>query len=142
MSDNEQLIWKGSPSQLKNLGPFILCILFSWLIFPVFIAIWLYLKTSSTKFEITNERIIVGRGVLNRITEEVAIYKVVDTEIQEPLLYRLVGLSTVRFFVVGDRTNFAILIDGVKNGQMLRDEVRKYRQPSNSLLNDALINRL
>lgn len=97
----EQIIWKGRPSQLQNLGAYILCAVFSWLVFPIFIAIWLYIKTASTKFEVTNERILVSRGVLNRVTDEIATYKIFDSQMEEPLLYRLVGLATIKFFVVG-----------------------------------------
>jgi hypothetical protein len=28
----EQIIWKGRPSQLQNLGAYILCVVFSWLV--------------------------------------------------------------------------------------------------------------
>jgi hypothetical protein len=138
----ETLIWKGSPSQLQNLGPYILCALFSWLVIPIFIAIWLYIKTSSTKFEITNERILVSRGVLNRITDEIATYKITDSQMEEPLLYRIVGLSTITFFVVGDRTNLSVTLDGIKNARYIGDEVRKYSNNSGSLMNDAIINQL
>ncbi|CAM3867948.1 PH domain-containing protein [Mucilaginibacter galii] len=138
----ETLIWKGSPSQLQNLGAYILCALFSWLVIPIFIAIWLYIKTSCTKFEITNERILVSRGVLNRITDEVSIYKVVDSQMEEPLLYRIVGLATITFFIVGDRTNFSITIDGIKNARYIGDEVRKYMDSSGSIMNDAIINQI
>src|SRR3954463_8493291 len=33
----EETIWRGTASQLKNLGCFILCVLFCWLIVPIFI---------------------------------------------------------------------------------------------------------
>jgi hypothetical protein len=35
----EETIWRGTSSQLKNLGLFILCGLFCWLIVPIFIAL-------------------------------------------------------------------------------------------------------
>jgi uncharacterized membrane protein YdbT with pleckstrin-like domain len=138
----ESVIFKGKPSQWQNLGAYILCVLFCWLVFPVFVAVWLYIKTASTKFEVTNERILVSRGVFNRLTDEIATYKIVDSQMEEPLLYRLVGLSTIKFFVVGDRTNLSITLDGIKNGRAISDEVRKHSHLSGSVMSDAIINHI
>ena len=43
----EETIWRGTASQLKNLGCFILCFLFCWLIVPIFIGLRRYLETKN-----------------------------------------------------------------------------------------------
>ena len=43
----EETIWRGAASQLKNLGCFILCFLFCWLIVPIFIGLRRYLETKN-----------------------------------------------------------------------------------------------
>ncbi|WP_295770669.1 PH domain-containing protein [uncultured Mucilaginibacter sp.] len=136
----ETVIWEGKPSQLMNLGTYILCFLFIWLVFPIFIAIWAYIKTASTKFQITTQRIIISRGVWNRITNEMAIHKVIDTRIVEPLIQRLVGIANLQLFTVGDLTEHVVLIEGIKNSAYLRDEIRKFKGESDSLISDMIIN--
>lgn len=121
----ETTIFKGNPSQITNVGFYILC----FFLLPVFLVglilfIIRYLQTKYTNYEITNERIIEKTGVLSRKTDETELYRVKDIRLDEPFFLRLFGLSTI-YLVTSDKTSHIIKIHGVKNGQQLRNDIRK-----------------
>jgi uncharacterized membrane protein YdbT with pleckstrin-like domain len=119
----ENLIWKGSPSQWINFGTWILCFLFVWLVIPLFIAIWRILVVMNWKWEITNQRIIEEKGVFSKITNELELYRVKDLQLEQPFLLRLVGLSNIRL-TTSDRSHPLILIPAIKNGKNVREDLR------------------
>src|SRR5438094_9872649 len=51
----EETVWRGTSSQWKNFGLYILCALFCWLIVPIFIALARYLQTKNKVYELTTE---------------------------------------------------------------------------------------
>lgn len=44
----EKTVWVGTPSQVVNLGSFILLGLFFWLVIPLFIILWKWLVVRNT----------------------------------------------------------------------------------------------
>ena len=120
----ENVIFKGSPSQVTNFGFYILCvILLPFFGLGLIMFLVRFLKTKFTKFEITDERIIEQTGVLSRKTDETELYRVKDISLEEPFVLRMLGLSTVSL-ITSDRTSPIIKIHGVKNGNDLRKELR------------------
>jgi len=59
----EETVWRGTSSQWKNFGVYILCALFCWLIVPIFIALARYLQTKNKVYELTTERLKITEGV-------------------------------------------------------------------------------
>ncbi|HTM93268.1 MAG TPA: PH domain-containing protein, partial [Flavisolibacter sp.] len=97
----EKIICEVSPSQILNLKSFIYSFLaigiivttaifsgenlvFLALVLPIGYALWKYLQIASTKLKITDERLILREGVLNKTTNETELYRVRDSSIQEP----------------------------------------------------------
>ncbi|MBS0001146.1 MAG: PH domain-containing protein [Cyclobacteriaceae bacterium] len=119
----EKLIWKGHPSQWINFGTYVLCFLFCWLIIPIFIAIWKYLLVRTWTIEITDQRIIEGKGIFSKTTDELELFRVKDLRLEEPFLLRLVGLSNI-LMNTSDRTHPVYLIPAVRNGGSVREELR------------------
>lgn len=120
----ETTLWKGSPSQLKNLGYFLLCGLFFFLVFPLFLLFWRWLQTRCTHYELTTERFIFARGVLNKTTDQLELYRVRDYRFEQPLLLRLFGLGNV-VLVATDRTSHIQLMVAVKDGASLIAQARQ-----------------
>jgi uncharacterized membrane protein YdbT with pleckstrin-like domain len=92
----EQTVWRGSSSQWKNLGVFILCGLFCWLIVPIFIALSRYLQTKNKIYELTTERLKITEGIFNKVTDTLELYRVKDLETRQPFLYRMFGAENVQ----------------------------------------------
>ena len=119
----ENIIWRGTPSQLTNIKCYLLCGLFSWLIIPLFVMFWQYLKTKNSIYEITNERLIIIRGVFNKSTEQIELYRVRDISLEEPFLMRIFGLGNILLITV-DKTIGTIILPAMNNPKKLKDDIR------------------
>jgi uncharacterized membrane protein YdbT with pleckstrin-like domain len=62
----EETVWRGTSSQWKNFGVYILGALFCWLIVPIFIALARYLQTKNKIYELTTERLKITEGVFQQ----------------------------------------------------------------------------
>jgi uncharacterized membrane protein YdbT with pleckstrin-like domain len=85
----EETVWRGTSSQWKNFGVYILCALFCWLIVPIFIALTRYLQTKNKVYELTTERRKITEGVFSKVTDTLELYRVKDLETRQPFLYRM-----------------------------------------------------
>jgi uncharacterized membrane protein YdbT with pleckstrin-like domain len=119
----EETVWRGTSSQLKNLGVFILCVLFCWLIVPIFIGLTRYLKTKNHVFELTNERLKMTEGVFSKVTETLELYRVKDIEILQPFFSRMLGLENIKVNT-SDLTTPVVFLEGIPQKVGLADKLR------------------
>ena len=119
----EKEVWKGSPSQWTNFGIYVFCILFCWLVIPIFIALWKFLVVKTWKIEITDQRLIEEKGVLSKTTDELELYRVKDIRLDQPFILRLVGLSNI-ILVTSDKSHSIVKIPAIKDGKNLREKLR------------------
>src|SRR6201997_4367899 len=120
----EEIVWRGTSSQWKNFGVYLLCGLFCWLVVPIFFALVYYFQTRCKVFELTTQRLKIASGVFTKVTETLELYRVKDIETRQPFFSQLVGIENVQmtttdvsspsFLIeavpssVGSRTNYAI----------------------------------
>jgi uncharacterized membrane protein YdbT with pleckstrin-like domain len=127
----EEIVWRGTSSQWKNFGLYLLCGLFCWLIVPIFIALARYLKTKCKIYELTNERLKTTEGVFSKVTETLELYRVKDLETRQPFLYRLVGVENIHINT-SDLTTPFVLVEAIPSsvgfGDKLRNQVEIIRQ--------------
>ena len=119
----EETIWRGPSSQKKNLGLFILCGLFCWLIVPIFIALARYLQTKNKIYELTSERLKTGEGVFTKTTESLELYRVKDIEVVQPFWYRTLGLENIRI-TTSDISSPLIVIEAIPIEIHFADKLR------------------
>ena len=119
----EQSLWKGSPSQVVNLGTYALCLLLCWLVAPVIYALWRWIDTRLTGYELTSQRLVLRSGVFNRRTEEVELYRVRDSSLDEPLLLRLFGAGNVVIYAT-DSSSPSLVLRAVKGAADVRQKLR------------------
>jgi uncharacterized membrane protein YdbT with pleckstrin-like domain len=119
----EETIWRGTSSQLKNLGVFILCVLFCWLIVPIFIGLTRYLQTKNHVFELTNERLKMTEGIFSKVTETLELYRVKDLEILQPFWSRMLGLENIKVNT-SDMTTPVVFLEGIPRELGLADKLR------------------
>jgi uncharacterized membrane protein YdbT with pleckstrin-like domain len=126
----EETVWRGSSSQWKNLGVFILCGLFCWLIVPIFIALARYLQTKCKIYELTTERLKITEGVFSKVTDTLELYRVKDLETRQPFLHRLVGIENIEINTSDVSTPF-VLVEAIPSsvgfGDKLRNQVEIIR---------------
>jgi len=87
--------------------------------------IWLrfYLKSASTYYQITNQRIKLERGLLSKVQESLELFRIDHFELRKPLAMRLVGRSSLHLFSSdAELENFFIY--AVPNLETLADKLR------------------
>ena len=119
----EEMVWRGTSSQWKNFGVFILCAFFCWLIVPIFIALARYLQTKNKVYELTTERLKTTEGVFSKVTDTLELYRVKDLEKRQPFFYRLVGVENVALNT-SDASSPFILIEASPSSVGLADKIR------------------
>src|SRR5437667_11964057 len=146
----EETIWRGSVSQRKNFGFFVLQVLLATVIViilvltsrssspeirnfspymlillavPIFIAGQRYLQTKCKVYELTSARLKPTEGVFSKITDTLELYRVKDIETRQPFLYRLCGIENV-LLNTSDTSSPLVLAEAVPHCVGLADKIR------------------
>src|SRR5437870_11767818 len=119
----EETVWRGTSSQWKNFGLYILCALFCWLIVPIFIALARYLQTKNKVYELTTERLKITEGVFSKVTDTLELYRVKDIETRQPFFYRLVSVENVQMNT-SDATTPFVFIQAIPSAVALAHNIR------------------
>src|SRR6184192_3952508 len=119
----EETVWRGTSSQWKNFGLYILCALLCWLIVPIFIALARYLQTKCKIYELTTERLKITEGVFSKVTDTLELYRVKDIETRQPFLYRMFGIENVQLNTSDSSSPF-VLIEAIRHQVGLADKIR------------------
>jgi uncharacterized membrane protein YdbT with pleckstrin-like domain len=121
----DEVVWSGSPSQIVNLPVFIVCALLCWLIVPIFIALWKWLVVRSIRYELTTERLKLRDGVLNKVFNEVELYRVRDYRAEQPFYLRPFSLGHV---IMGttDASHPRLTLRAVRNVEHVLELVRRH----------------
>jgi uncharacterized membrane protein YdbT with pleckstrin-like domain len=130
----EVVLFEGTPSQWMNFTTYVMAVLFCWLIFPLFIALYRYLLTRTMKFKITSKRIEMEKGILSISHDETELFRVRDISMKQPFWLRLVGLSTI-ILATSDSSSRYLRIAGIKADKTLmialRDAIEERRAEKN-----------
>lgn len=136
---NEDILWKGSPSQMLNLGKFLVGLLLiagigvggtffppAWaaIVLPLAWMLWEFLKVRCRVFELTTERLRIYTGVLNQTIDEIELYRVKDTTMERPFWLRMFGLSSL-FLDTSDRSHPKVELEAISDAVNLRETLRK-----------------
>jgi uncharacterized membrane protein YdbT with pleckstrin-like domain len=142
----ENVIWRGTPSQWTNFGAYFMCLLLTagvvaayiyisprqpmillGLIVPAIWALSRWIATRCHRYEITSERIKITTGLLSRHTNELELYRVRDYTVVEPIWLRMVGCGNV-LLTGADRTTPEITLRAVPHASALKDQIRMHTE--------------
>jgi len=118
----EEIDWRGTSSQWKNFGVYVLCGLLCWLIVPIFFALARFLQTKCKVFELTTERLKMTSGVFTKVTETLELYRVKDIETRQPFFSRMVGIENVKMTTT-DASSPLVLIEAVPSSVGFADKL-------------------
>lgn len=121
----EPVVWTGSPSQILNVPVYLVCGLLFFLVVPVFIGLWKWLVLRNTQYELTSERLRIRQGVLNKMLDELELYRVRDYKLEQPLLLRIFSLGNITLRT-SDTSHPYIVLRGITDGEHVREQLRKY----------------
>ncbi len=119
----EEIIWSGTPSHWTNFGRYVVCGLFFWLVIPIFVAAYYFLKILTTKWTLTNQRLRKRKGILTKKIDEIELYRVKDTQLVQPLLGRIVHIGNVKL-LTSDKSQPDEVLEGVRDPVEVREILR------------------
>ena len=119
----EEIVWRGTSSQWKNFGVYLLCGLFCWLIVPIFFALVSYFQTRCKVIELTTQRLKITSGVITKVTETLELYRVKDIETRQPFFSRVVGIENIQMTTT-DASSPLVLIEAVPSSVGFADKLR------------------
>ena len=137
--NEETTLWKGSPSQWLNIGPFTAALLLAvgigiasmffppaivGLLLPLAYMIWKYLVVRTQVFELTSQRLRITSGVINQHVDEIELYRVKDTLMVRTWWMRLTGLASIQL-ETSDRSMPQLIIPAIHGGSEMRELLRK-----------------
>ena len=115
----EHEVWSGTPSQWENLGYWVACVL----IIPIPWALWRWLVTRNTRYALTDQRLKTTRGVFNRVTDDLELYRVKDTHFQQDFWQRMVGTGDI-VLSTSDTTTPTVVLSHIKAAESVRERIR------------------
>ncbi len=140
--ETEKTIHRTSPSQIVNLFPFFISffliagiitasvmlsnnLILVFLGIPVLYVLWKWLVVQTTKFTLTDQRIIISEGVINKSTNETELYRVRDTSVHEPFFYRIFGLGNIIVYTTDEATT-THTFNAYKKPHWVKDQIRNH----------------
>lgn len=118
--NDERIEWTDRPSQLQNLGWFLGCVL----VLPIPFAFWRWLVTRSTVYTLTDQRLKTVRGVFTRVTDDLELYRVRDSKLQQSLWERLFGLGELTLYTT-DASTPEVHLRWIRNAESVREILRR-----------------
>jgi len=142
--ESEKTVHQTCPSQLLNLLHFFICaVLFAgiivvsvqagdnavllFLFVPLIYAWWRWLTVRAMRFTLTDQRIIISKGVLNKTTNETELYRVRDTSIEEPFFYRMFGLGNIVVYTTDEAISMHKFI-AYNKPHWVKDQIRNHAE--------------
>lgn len=120
----EVTVWEGRSSHWMHTGLYTLCILFCWLLVPIYIGLRRYLITRCTVYTLTSQRLRTTQGVFSQRVDELELYRVKDITLLRPFAQRLMGLGTV-VITTSDQTTPTVVLAAVHDSVRVKDLVRE-----------------
>ncbi len=144
-SSSEMKLWQGNSSHWIHFWFYALCVLLAigvvvltfmmpwslpFLAIPALMWLWRWWLTKTTVFTLTNERLLVTRGIITRHQDNLELYRVRDYCVKQPILLRMFGLGNLELLTSDTMTPNVIIpairdVEGVR--EMLRTSVEAAR---------------
>jgi len=115
----EKTLFEGHPAVVHHIGQWFLVVLTLGIAYLV-----LWVKSRSTTYEITNQRIRIERGLFSKVKQNVELFRVDDFDLHRPLGMRLVGQSELRLRS-SDPNQEMVSIYGIADLDGLADTLRE-----------------
>jgi uncharacterized membrane protein YdbT with pleckstrin-like domain len=100
-----------------------------WLILSIAalgILIWRWLENFASKFEVTEERLIIRKGIIAKSVDEIELYRIKDVRINFSIINQIAGIGTLSISSSDETTrNGDLIIRDVEQAQARRESLRR-----------------
>lgn len=97
----EETIWQGGPSRFTALK-----------------------RSFTERYLVTNQRLKIDYGLLNRQTEEIELFRVQDLSVERSMFDRMFGVGNI-IIHSGDSTGAATVLYDVQDAEAVKDLIRE-----------------
>jgi uncharacterized membrane protein YdbT with pleckstrin-like domain len=132
--EDETVVWEENPSHWNQVGSYFLgVLLIAAFGLGIILILIVYLKIRYTRYRLSNQRIVITRGIFSRTMETIELYRIKDLQYHASFWQRLVGIGNV-VLVSSDKSNPNIGLIGFKDASNKFHQIR-------SLVENARIKR-
>jgi uncharacterized membrane protein YdbT with pleckstrin-like domain len=90
------------------------------------VILWRWLENMASKYEITEERLIIRRGIVSKSIDEIELYRIKDVRIDFTLINQLAGIGKLTICSSDETTRDGdLVIAGIDRAQERRETLRR-----------------
>jgi len=90
------------------------------------IVLWRWLDNMGAKYEVTDERLIIRRGIFAKSIDEIELYRIKDIRIDFTLINQLAGIGRLSIASSDETTRSGdLVIAGIERAQERRETLRR-----------------
>lgn len=117
-------LWNGRPSHLTYFKEYLVCLLFFWLIFPMFVCLHKFLIIRTTTYSISRGRLVGSKGILSKTVDELELYRIKDYRVTQSFVQRLFNVGVVEL-MTSDKTHPVFSLGVIKEPIATKDMIRE-----------------
>lgn len=95
------------------------------IILPILRAVYLWLSVFCRYYRLTTERLSESYGILNKVTEDLELYRVKDSTVVKPFTLRIFGLGNI-VLMTSDQSSPIVVMEAIHDAESLQTILRKY----------------
>jgi uncharacterized membrane protein YdbT with pleckstrin-like domain len=100
-----------------------------WLVLSVVaigLFVWRWLENLASKYELTEERLIIRRGLIAKSLDEIELYRIKDVRINYSIINQIAGIGTISISSSDETTRDGdLVIRDVERARPRREEIRR-----------------
>jgi uncharacterized membrane protein YdbT with pleckstrin-like domain len=90
------------------------------------IIIWKWLENMASKYEVTEERLIVRRGIVSKSIDEIELYRIKDVRIDFSIINQLAGIGRITISSSDETTRDGdLVLSSIERAQERRETLRR-----------------
>ncbi|MBY0284929.1 MAG: PH domain-containing protein [Sphingomonas sp.] len=122
--------WRWLLGSLAGWGTLLLCLIGVGLV----IVVWRWLTNIAVGYELTDQRLIIRRGILNKTTDEIELYRIKDTTIAYSVINQLTDIGTITIRSSDATTSGGdLVLPDIPQGRAIREEIRRLTDAARQL---------
>jgi uncharacterized membrane protein YdbT with pleckstrin-like domain len=87
---------------------------------------WRWFENLAARYEVTNERLVIRRGIISKSVDEIELYRIKDVRINFSLINQIAGIGTISIASSDETTRQGdLVIANVANAQERREAFRR-----------------
>ena len=87
---------------------------------------WRWLENLASKFDVTEERLIIRRGIIAKSVDEIELYRIKDVRINFSIINQIAGIGAISISSSDETTRQGdLVIRDVERAQARREELRR-----------------